>query len=384
MSLDRVRYSQVWEDHVLLEEGLDIGPDDDVLSICSAGDNALAMLLLEPRSVTAIDMNPAQTALLELKLAAIRTLSHPEFVCLVGVREGHDRLALYQRVRDQLSEGAVAFWDANLDDIAAGLVHRGRLESYIGAFNAEHLPELWPEGLADRLFAEQSLEDQASLFSSEAATAAFEARFRWYFGREKMAEQGRDPAQFEHVDEGDVGGYFWRRFSWACTSLPLSTNFYVEHFLTSRYRDLSLGPPYLRPENFERLRGLVDRVRIVTGELEGVLFEHPVGTFSKANLSDIFEYMSEELAEQVFRVLGERLRGGAHQSSQAGLPTGGREKGGAHQNPGRIAFWNLLVPRSRPESLAHLLTPLTGLSSGLFDRDRSWFYRAFHVEEGCR
>ena len=361
MSLDRVRYSQVWEDHLLLEGGLDIGPDDDVLSICSAGDNALAMLLLEPKSVTAIDMNPAQTALLELKLAAIAALSHSEFVSLLGVRADHDRSALYQRIRGDLPESAQMFWDAHQDDISSGLVHRGRLESYIGTFVSDHLAELWPQGLTDGLFAEQSLEDQAALFLNEAVTEDFEARFRWYFGREKMAEQGRDPAQFEHVEEGDVGGYFFKRFSWACTHLPLSTNFYVEHFLTSQYRDLTLAPPYLRPENFERLKGLIDRVNVVTGELEAVLFGVPQGTYSKANLSDIFEYMSDDLNAQVFEALGTQLRAG-----------------------GRIAFWNLLVPRTRPESLSHLLTPLSGLSARLFEGDRSWFYRAFHVLEVTR
>ena len=361
MSLDRVRYSQVWEDHRLLEQGLAIGPGDDVLSICSAGDNALAMLLCGPNSVTAIDMNPAQTALLELKLAAIRALSHADFVALLGVREGRDRLALYDGLRSQLSPGAQAFWESHREDIAMGLVHRGRLEGYIGAFNAEHLPELWPEGLTARLFAEQPLEEQAALYRREGATEAFESRFRWYFGREKMAEQGRDPAQFEQVEEGDVGAYFFKRFSWACTALPLSDNFYVEHFLTSRYRDLSLGPPYLRPENFERLRGLIDRVHIHTGELEALLFDAPQGAFNKANLSDIFEYMSEALSDQVFDALGTQLRPG-----------------------GRIAYWNLLVPRRSPAALGHKLTHLSALSESLFGRDRSWFYRAFHVEEVTR
>ena len=32
----------------------------------------------------AIDMSPAQNSLLELKLAAIRELSHKEFLCLLG------------------------------------------------------------------------------------------------------------------------------------------------------------------------------------------------------------------------------------------------------------------------------------------------------------
>lgn len=358
MSLDQVRYSQVWEDHLLLEQGLQIGPDDDVLSICSAGDNALAMLLLEPRSVTAIDMNPAQTALLELKLAAIRTLSHPEFVCLLGIREGLDRSELFNRIKGQLSPEACGFWEANLDDLDGGLVHCGRLETYFHTFHQEHLREIWTDDVLHGLFTERSLVDQERYFREKAATPEFEERFRWYFGREKMAEQGRDPAQFEHVEEGDVGGYFFKRFSYACTRLPLHTNFYVEHFLTCRYRDLSIAPPYLRPQNFERLRALIDRVHIHTGELEGALGQKPKGHYSKANLSDIFEYMSPELNEAVFRALGTHMR-----------PSG------------RIAFWNLLVPRNSPESLRNILRPLPELGESLHAKDRSWFYRAFHIEE---
>ena len=39
-----IRYAQVWEDADILLEALDIQPDDECLSIASAGDNALAML----------------------------------------------------------------------------------------------------------------------------------------------------------------------------------------------------------------------------------------------------------------------------------------------------------------------------------------------------
>ena len=97
MSLDLIRYSQVWEDHKLLEAGLAIDTDDDVLSICSAGCNALAMLLCEPRSVTAIDMNPSQIALLELKIAGIAELNHDAFVCLLGVRDHQTHLRYITR-----------------------------------------------------------------------------------------------------------------------------------------------------------------------------------------------------------------------------------------------------------------------------------------------
>ena len=53
---------------------LELGPDDNVLVITSAGCNALDYALAGPRHVYAVDLNPRQNALLELKKAAIRAL----------------------------------------------------------------------------------------------------------------------------------------------------------------------------------------------------------------------------------------------------------------------------------------------------------------------
>ena len=67
-------YNTCWEDPRLDRVALDLGPDDDVLVITSAGCNALDYALTEPRHVYAVDMNPRQNALLELKIAGIRPL----------------------------------------------------------------------------------------------------------------------------------------------------------------------------------------------------------------------------------------------------------------------------------------------------------------------
>ena len=48
-----VRYAQCWEDADILVEALDVQPDDVVLSIASAGDNALALLSRGPARVVA-------------------------------------------------------------------------------------------------------------------------------------------------------------------------------------------------------------------------------------------------------------------------------------------------------------------------------------------
>jgi len=358
MNLEKLRYSQVWEDHRLLEQGLCVAPDDDILSICSAGCNVLNLLLLGPRSITAIDMSPAQTALLELKMEGIRRLSHTEFVSLLGLRDQPCPSSSYERILQSLSPKSHAFWKKNRGTVERGIINAGRLEAYFREFQIKHLPKVWSPELVYRLLDAPDLETQRDFFNEGVRTTGFEELFRWYFGQEMMARHGRDPAQFRHVQDSDVGGYFFKRFSYVCTELPLAGNFYVEAFLTGAYRDLHRAHPYLCPKHFEVLKDRIDRVHIVHEELETFLKNVPAGSFNKGNFSDIFEYMSAELVDKVFFVLAGQFRPG-----------------------GRIAYWNLLVPRTRPEKLAARLRPLRKLSLDLWKRDRSWFYRDFHIDE---
>lgn len=358
MAFDTIRYSLVWEDWRLLQEGLAIEPGDDVLSVCSAGDNALALLLLEPNSVTAVDLNPAQTALLELKVAAIRVLDHPDFVALLGLRPHADRWGLFLRVREHLSPNAASFWDNSRETLVSGVADCGRLENYFAGFRNSVLPDVVPDGAVDNLLMSESIDEQREIFSSDFDTPAFREAFSQYFGRENMAKNGRDPAQFQHVEEGDAGAYFLERFTYACLELPLQGNFYVEQFLTGRHSDFESAPTYLRPQNYDQLKGLVGRLRVVTGEIEQLLRSEPTQSFNKANFSDIFEYMTENLSDALFGTIADTFRSG-----------------------GRIAYWNLLVPRYRPEAVTDRLRRLSTLSNALWKRDRSWFYRAFHVEE---
>ncbi|MBH24597.1 MAG: S-adenosylmethionine--diacylglycerol 3-amino-3-carboxypropyl transferase [Myxococcales bacterium] len=357
LDLSQVRYAQVWEDDLMVRRGLEVGPEDDVLSITSAGDNVLALLLCEPRSITAVDMSPAQSAALALKLAAIRALDHDRFVQLLGWRPSPDRLALYQRVRPHLSYAHATWWDAHQDALRTGVAFSGRLERYLRTFQTEVLSGLWTRDEVNSLFEPMPLAEQARRFHA-LHSPAFEEAFRWYFGREMMERNGRDPAQFAHVEDGDVGGWFHRRFVRTCTTLPLATNHYMSSFLRSQITDLNQGPLYLRPDNFPRLRRLLDRVTLVTGELEQLLTEHPRGRFSKANLSNIFEYMSPEATNALLGALARHMR-----------------------PAGRLVYWNLLVPRHRPPLLAERLRRHRALARRLWSRDRSWFYRDFQIEE---
>ncbi len=64
-------YNACWEDPRIDRELLALQPDSRVVMITSAGCNALDYLLDGPAEIHAIDVNPRQNAVLELKLALI-------------------------------------------------------------------------------------------------------------------------------------------------------------------------------------------------------------------------------------------------------------------------------------------------------------------------
>jgi S-adenosylmethionine-diacylglycerol 3-amino-3-carboxypropyl transferase len=351
-----LRYSRVWEDHALLERGLGITPTDDVLMIASAGCNVLNLLLREPRRIVALDLNPAQTALLELKLAALRTLDHRGFLELLGLERGRV-LARYDAVRKALSWDTRRWWDGNTWMLAHGVERTGRLDRFIGDFQRLHVSRIHSRALIDRLFATTDLMERQRLVDHELLTPEFTRAFLAYFSRESIAGRGRHPAQFRYVDDVDVAAWFLARLRWVCTALPVRGNFYLERFLRGDAANPAWRAPYLRPEHYDYLRSLVDRVEIVTGDLQAYLDEQPA-PFTRAALSDVFEYMSPDAAEQLFAALVRAMPGG-----------------------GRIAYWNLFVPRESPASLRDRVRPLSHLSRALGRRDRAWFYSAFHVDE---
>ncbi len=360
IDLDVLRYSRVWEDHALLDEGLAVNGDSRILSIASAGCNVLALLMSEPRSVTAVDVSPVQMALVELQLGAIRHLSAGDARRLLGVEPAspRDRVRLFGRVRPSLSSAARSIWDGRIDRVAGGIAFAGRLEQYVLGFTRNVLTRYVPDDALHRLFTLASAGERHRWVEDHLSDPGLAAAFRAWFGREKMGSDGRDPAQLQWVDETDVGTVFWDRFRWACAAQSRPDNFYLHAFLFGAYGEAV--PPHLTDAGHARLQPLLDRVSLHVGDLAGCVTAVAPGTFSHANLSDVFEYMSEEEAARTMGIVADVVEPG-----------------------GRVAYWNLLVPR--PPSLSrNALVRLDELSDELLRHDRSWFYRWFHVAEVLR
>jgi S-adenosylmethionine-diacylglycerol 3-amino-3-carboxypropyl transferase len=179
--------------------------------------------------------------------------------------------------------------------------------------------------------------------------------FKMFFSRFVMGRLGRDPAFFKYV-EGGVGGRILRRAEYALSELNPADNPYLQWILTGSHP--SALPFALRPENVEKIRANLDRLEWRRASVEDVAAESGPGSFDKYNLSDIFEYMSPE---RYHDLLGRLVAAG--------------------RTGGRLAYWNMLAPRRRPDAMADRLRPMDDLARRLHAADKAFFYSDFVVEE---
>ncbi len=168
---------------------------------------------------------------------------------------------------------------------------------------------------------------------------------------------GRDPEFFRYV-EGGVAARILERTRHALVELDPADNPYLHWILTGTHGEAL--PEALEERNFQVIRDALGagRVEVFAGSLE----ELPTGgkqpPYDAFNLSDIFEYMSPEATAALLEKLAAAATPGA-----------------------RLAYWNMLAPRSRPESLAARLQPLEQEARRLFLRDQAFFYSRFVLEE---
>lgn len=96
---------------------LNITKNDVMLVISSAGDNALSYAISsQPSRIHCVDLNPCQNHLLELKLAALVSLSHQDIWQLFGLgRHPNFRKLLHENLSPHLSSHALQFWVQNAD-----------------------------------------------------------------------------------------------------------------------------------------------------------------------------------------------------------------------------------------------------------------------------
>jgi S-adenosylmethionine-diacylglycerol 3-amino-3-carboxypropyl transferase len=350
-----IRYAQCWEDTDVLLEALAIRPGDACFSVGSGGDNTLAMLSRDPSRVVAVDLSPAQNAVLELKAAGFAMLGHDELLELVGAAPSARRARLYAHARNALPPAARAYWDARARVIERGLSAAGKFERYFALFRRVVLPLVHSRRDLDALFEPRDAAGRRRFYDERWNNRRWRALFRAFFSRRVMGWLGRDTRFFRYA-EGDVAERILARTEHALAELDPSSNPYLHWIAYGRFG--STLPYVWRAENHEPIRRNLARLEVRLASVESSLAAAAGASLDRFNLSDVFEYLSPEASDAVFADVARCARPGA-----------------------RVAYWNMMAPRRRPEALAGRLRPLEDESRRFHSRAATFFYGAFEVDQ---
>lgn len=287
-----IGYSSVWEDERVVEEGLRPGPGERAVSITSGGCFSLQLLLAEVAEVVSIDFNPHQTELLALKAAAVRALEEPELWGLLGLRDGVDRAALYARVRGALSPVSRGYWDARSQLIGRGAARSGRQDRYLHAVGRV-VRLLQGERRIRQLLESEGGDDQRRFYEEEWNGPVWRAVCGLVFSR-FVLDRAFDPSHFAFAREGSPSRRFRAEVERFLREVPGRDNFYLHYLFRGTYPDDQSCPAWLRRGAPTRLRALLDRLVPVTGDLEQWIAGAPDASVDLFNLSNGFDWMSED------------------------------------------------------------------------------------------
>lgn len=281
-----------------------------VLMIASSGENVLSVLTRGAvADLSAVDINPAQLALCELRRTAAGHLTRDQQLELFGTDPAKagasgaaQRIALYEKVLPHLPDAARTFWDERRDqDIAFGVHHVGRND-----VSSHDIQERLRAAGFEPLRVPLSAHDEA------AWVAAYEqlltpAYIRDLFGLPSEALAARIAAI-----AGRLGACHFRALRQPYPERnPFVTTVFVNSYASAAGED---GLPlYLQIQGQEALRRFgLGRLRLVAGnaldQTEALAREH--GRFDLISISNIADWMSAAEFEAAVRRTRECLTPG--------------------------------------------------------------------------
>lgn len=292
-------YNTCWEDPAVDRQALKLGADDVMVVITSAGCNVLDYALEAPKRIHAVDANPRQTALLELKLAGIKQLAYGDFFKVFG--EGyhpHFREVYYDAVRSELSEFSREYWDKNLSWFASrrGSFYFHGLSGFVAKLFSTYLA-LRPS-LAEpinALFHTTSLDEQRQIYDEQIHPQMWGKAMNWAISRQlTMSLLGVPGPQRKEViaqHEGGVAGFIRSCIEYVFRQLPMWDNYFWSVYIRGKYGE-HCCPEYLKRDNFLALKnGLADRISLHTTTVTEFL-DHTEDRISRYVLLDHMDWMA--------------------------------------------------------------------------------------------
>jgi S-adenosylmethionine-diacylglycerol 3-amino-3-carboxypropyl transferase len=302
------------QEDVLTEcSALEIGPNDSLLCIASAGEIPLNMAALQDIDIMAVDTSINQLRLCRIKQIAATIMDSVKAASFLGFMNMSysERQMIFRRdIQSLLPSEDVNFWEQQLNAIQRGVINSARFEQYISKFSYLGLAIIGKKNLY-RLFDCDSIEEQKELFDRRITGPLLRIIFKTAFHPRIYKNRGIDPAGLTHSGTRNIAEFFFQRFRNFCCSTLSRKNYYLQYTFFNKVLFSEALPEFLQPSFHETFLKNSKRIKYRLTPLDLALQSANPGQFNKIHLSNIGDWMAEEAMVELFSLIRDKTLPGA-------------------------------------------------------------------------
>lgn len=345
----RLSYSFGNEDWEMERKALQIHPDSTVLAITASGDRPLNLLVDPCAQMTAIDANPIQNALLDLKTQALKELNHEQFLQFLGARESDCRESMFALFAEDLQPQSQKYWEKNPSLLHEGILYEGMTEKTLQWVSKAF--RLLRGKKIEQLFSFSDLDEQNEFVTSEWDTTTWRIFIHTLLHPWITRPLFGDPGLYERKGDGiHIGQFLYQRMTASlyrhlANTNPLLSLVFLGKALPEAY------PPYMQEELGASIQRHLDRLSFENTDLLSYLEKAPNHSIDRFSFSDVASYISQEEFERVLKEMVRVARPNA-----------------------RFCVRQTLARHTVPEELTHHFVREEALEKALQEQERCFVY----------
>ncbi len=294
-----LNYSTCNEDSLSEINALKIIETDEILCITGSGGRVLNLLTENPKKIIAVDFNPTQNWLLELKIAAMRNLNYIQFSKFIGLRKCKDRLELFKAIEHNLTKACLRYWKRNKRSIIKGVLYQGKLERFLKYFS-NVIKESMCEKV-DEILSFTDLEEQKKYYEEEWKNDPNWTQIANFFSS-KIREA--DPTYDLYVDKDhNFEDFIFKILEKGFNSHLIRNNHFLCLIIDGNYERVLKLPICLQEEKYNIIKNNLHKIKIVTCDIVTYLKNSEVNTIDKFSISDVGGYLSDKQYDKLYEYM---------------------------------------------------------------------------------
>jgi S-adenosylmethionine-diacylglycerol 3-amino-3-carboxypropyl transferase len=306
-------YNTCWEDPRCDRALMDFDEDSEIVMITSAGCNALEYLLDHPKAIHAIDVNPRQNALLELKIAALKALEWGDLFQMFGKGVFQEFKAILEnKLKPHLSPFAYQYWKRKAyyfseRGVRKTFYHHGTSGAFAWLVYRLFQTKKGLHKEVKKVFSARDMETQILQFR-ELEDRFLDKSFKSLLNNHLVMSMLGVPKTQQHLTLGEqtprVGEYIHHSLNKVFTQLPAGENYFYRVYVHANY-DIQCCPEYLKVDNQPLLAAQTHKIKIHTTTISDFLRNHP-GSYSHFVLLDHQDWLSlhnQQSLEEEWRLI---------------------------------------------------------------------------------